>query len=94
MLEINGLIKRLGSKTAVDNVTIVVGKHPMIEIIGKCRAGKSTMLRMLNRPTSETKGQIVFEGRNITSLTGAQRRAIAQPAPIGVNTNRAPVAAG
>lgn len=46
----------------------------MIGIIGASGAGKSTLLRMLNRLTDASQGKILFEGRDITALTGAGRR--------------------
>ncbi len=75
MLAIDGLTKRFGSKTAVDAATFNVSQPAMIGVIGRSGAGKSTMLRMLNRLTSETEGTITFEGREITALTGAAKRA-------------------
>ncbi len=47
----------------------------MIGIIGRSGAGKSTLLRMINRLTDATSGQILFEGRDVTALKGAQKRA-------------------
>ena len=74
MLNIDGLTKRFGSKTAVDNVSIRVEKPSMIGIIGKSGAGKSTLLRMLNRLAPSTGGSIFFEEKDVTSLKGADKR--------------------
>ncbi len=74
MLEIGGLTKKFGQKTAVDNVTFKVDAPAMIGIIGKSGAGKSTLLRMLNRLTPQSTGSIQFEGREITSLSGVDQR--------------------
>ena len=74
MLELKALTKRFGDKTAVDAATFTVEKPMMIGIIGRSGAGKSTLLRMLNRLSDSTSGEIVFEGREITSLKGAARR--------------------
>ncbi len=74
MLDIDGLTKRFGSKTAVDSATFKVAEPAMIGIIGKSGAGKSTLLRMLNRLTTESEGRIVFGGRDVTTLKGADRR--------------------
>ncbi len=74
MLHIEGLTKRFGAKTAVDAATIRVEASSMIGIIGKSGAGKSTLLRMLNRLTSSSDGSISFEGREVSSLTGADKR--------------------
>lgn len=74
MLELKALTKRFGDKTAVDAATFTVEKPMMIGIIGRSGAGKSTLLRMLNRLSDSTSGEIVFEGREITSLKGAAKR--------------------
>ncbi|KRS15116.1 phosphonate ABC transporter ATP-binding protein [Roseovarius indicus] len=75
MLDIKSLTKAFGRNTAVDAVSFTVDRPAMIGIIGRSGAGKSTLLRMLNRLTDATEGQIVFEGRDVTALKGADKRA-------------------
>ncbi|WP_397543688.1 phosphonate ABC transporter ATP-binding protein [Roseovarius salis] len=75
MLEITSLTKSFGRNTAVDAVSFTVDRPAMIGIIGRSGAGKSTLLRMLNRLTDATDGTITFEGRDVTALTGTQKRA-------------------
>ena len=75
MLEIKSLTKAFGRNTAVDAVSFTVEKPSMIGIIGRSGAGKSTFLRMLNRLTDATDGSILFEGRDVTALTGSEKRA-------------------
>ncbi|MBM2321212.1 MULTISPECIES: phosphonate ABC transporter ATP-binding protein [Marivita] len=74
MLELKSLTKRFGDKTAVDAATFTVDRPMMIGIIGRSGAGKSTLLRMLNRLSDASDGEILFEGREISSLKGAARR--------------------
>ncbi|GGC07435.1 phosphonates import ATP-binding protein PhnC [Marivita lacus] len=74
MLELKSLTKRFGDKTAVDAATFTVDRPMMIGIIGRSGAGKSTLLRMLNRLSDASEGEILFEGREISSLKGAARR--------------------
>lgn len=75
LLEITSLTKAFGRNTAVDAVSFTVDRPAMIGIIGRSGAGKSTFLRMLNRLTDATDGAITFDGRDVTALTGAQKRA-------------------
>jgi phosphonate transport system ATP-binding protein len=75
LLDIKSLTKAFGRNTAVDAVSFTVDRPAMIGIIGRSGAGKSTLLRMLNRLTDATEGQIVFEGRDVTALKGADKRA-------------------
>ncbi|NCO21805.1 MAG: phosphonate ABC transporter ATP-binding protein [Rhodobacterales bacterium] len=74
MLELKSLTKRFGDKIAVDAVTFNVDQPMMIGIIGRSGAGKSTLLRMLNRLSDASEGEILFEGRKISSLKAAARR--------------------
>lgn len=75
MLTVTNLTKRFGTNAAVDSANFDVDKPAMIGIIGRSGAGKSTMLRMMNRLADATEGSIVFEGEDITALTGAAKRA-------------------
>ncbi len=74
MLEIQSLTKRFGENCAVDAATFSVSQPKMIGIIGRSGAGKSTLLRMLNRLSDASEGKILFEGEDITTLKGAERR--------------------
>ncbi|QBF30647.1 phosphonate ABC transporter ATP-binding protein [Thalassococcus sp. S3] len=75
MLRIEKLTKRFGTNVAVDAATLDVDKPTMLGIIGRSGAGKSTLLRMVNRLADATEGRIVFEGRDVTALTGKAKRA-------------------
>jgi phosphonate transport system ATP-binding protein len=75
LLTIDALTKKFGKNIAVDGVSLTVERPAMIGIIGRSGAGKSTLLRMMNRLTDASSGRIVFEGRDVTALRGAQKRA-------------------
>ena len=75
MLTVSNLTRRFGKNTAVDAVSFDVERPAMIGIIGRSGAGKSTLLRMLNRLTDASEGKIGFEGRDVTALKGAEKRA-------------------
>ncbi|WP_172331971.1 phosphonate ABC transporter ATP-binding protein [Mangrovicoccus sp. HB161399] len=74
MLQVENLTRRFGSRTAVDRASFAVEKPAMIGIIGRSGAGKSTMLRMLNRLTDASEGRILFDGAEISAFRGADRR--------------------
>ncbi|WP_050525803.1 phosphonate ABC transporter ATP-binding protein [Pseudorhodobacter aquimaris] len=74
MLTLQNLTKTFGDKTAVHKVSFSVDRPMMIGIIGRSGAGKSTVLRMLNRLSDASSGAIRFEGKDITRLKGAERR--------------------
>jgi phosphonate transport system ATP-binding protein len=74
MLELQGLTRRFGSVTAVDQVRLLVPDGQMVGVIGRSGAGKSTLLRMVNRLTDPSEGRILFGGQDITALKGAALR--------------------
>ena len=74
MLEIQGLTRRFGDKTAVDSVTLAVPAGQMVGVIGRSGAGKSTLLRMLNRLTDPSAGRVLFDGTDVTALRGRELR--------------------
>jgi ABC-2 type transport system ATP-binding protein len=64
MIEIDGLTKRYGDKTAVDGLSFVVEPGVVTGFLGPNGAGKSTTMRMiagLDRPTS---GTVRVNGKN------------------------------
>ena len=74
VLRIQKLTKTFGDKTAVDAATLDIDKPCMLGIIGRSGAGKSTLLRMLNRLGDASSGSVTFEGREITTLKGREKR--------------------
>lgn len=74
MLEIRNLTRRFGDKRAVDDVSLQVEKGSFVGVIGRSGAGKSTLLRMINRLQEPSSGEILWDGRPVTSLTGRELR--------------------
>ena len=74
MLVVEGLTCRFGAKAAVDNASFEVGPGSFVGVIGRSGAGKSTMLRMINRLAEPTSGKILFEGLDVTALRGRDLR--------------------
>ncbi len=74
MLEIDGLTRRFGAKTAVDAVSLAIPTGQMVGVIGRSGAGKSTLLRMINRLGDPSGGRIRFDGTDVTGLKGRALR--------------------
>ena len=74
MLEIVNLTKNFGSLTAVSEANFSITKPQMIGIIGRSGAGKSSLLRMINRLLDATSGEIIHSGINIRNLKGKGKR--------------------
>jgi phosphonate transport system ATP-binding protein len=71
MLSIEGLSRRFGVKTAVDNVSLTIEPGRFVGVIGGSGAGKSTLLRMINRLEQPSSGAIRFKDIDVTRLSGA-----------------------
>lgn len=75
MLEVKTVTRMFGSKAAVDRASFSIDRPAFVGIIGRSGAGKSTFLRMMNRLTDASSGEILVEGRDILALKGAEARA-------------------
>lgn len=75
MLQVKNVTRLFGQKRAVDDISFSIEKPAFVGIIGRSGAGKSTFLRMMNRLTDASSGEIAFEGRNVLALKGAEMRA-------------------
>ena len=56
--------------TALKSVSVDIDRGEFIAVIGLSGAGKSTFLRCLNRMNEPTSGTVLFEGRDVTHVTG------------------------
>lgn len=75
MLHVKSVTRTFGTKAAVDGISFAVDGAQFVGIIGRSGAGKSTFLRMMNRLTDATSGEILVEGKNVLALKGAAARA-------------------
>ena len=56
MIEINGLVKRFGTFTAVDGVSFSVQRGEVLGFLGPNGAGKSTTMKMVTGFLTPTAG--------------------------------------
>ncbi len=67
ILETRDLTKRFGAFQAVSNVNLKVEQGAIHALIGPNGAGKTTTFNLLTKFLQPTSGQILFNGRDITS---------------------------
>ena len=68
MLVVDGLVKRFGGFTAVNNVSFKVEKGEILGLIGPNGSGKSTIFNMLSGTFAPTSGSMKFEGIELAGL--------------------------
>lgn len=80
LLEIRGLGKEYDSRgrekgqKALSGVDFSIEPGEFVSVIGPSGAGKSTFLRCINRLIEPTEGTVVFDGEDITHLSGRKLR--------------------
>ena len=67
-LRIEDVAKQFGGVTAVDGVSLEVREGEILSVIGPNGAGKTSLLNMVSGFYRPDRGQIAFEGADITSL--------------------------
>jgi peptide/nickel transport system ATP-binding protein len=66
------LDRHVGDVKAVDGVSFSIGRGETLGLVGESGCGKSTVGRAMLRLYRPTSGRIVFDGRDITTLSDAQ----------------------
>lgn len=69
MLEIRSITKQFGGLTALQDVAFTVGRGELVALVGPNGAGKSTLFNIIAGAFPPTRGQIVFNGRDVTGLS-------------------------
>ena len=65
LLEIQGVTRRFGSFTAVDNVSLDIRAGEFFTLLGPSGCGKTTLLRMIAGFDLPDEGRIVLDGRDL-----------------------------
>src|SRR5215813_13302672 len=73
LLEIEHLRKAFGALVATDDVSLRIRRGETHALIGPNGAGKTTLIGQLTGELTPDAGRIVFDGRDITRLSTAQR---------------------
>lgn len=73
-LVIRNLVKQFGGFRAVDDISISVPSGSFLVLVGPSGCGKSTLLRMLAGLEDPSEGEIVFDGKVVSSGAGGTLR--------------------
>jgi len=84
MLEIQGLVCKIGSKTIVDGVSLSFDPGRLHVIVGPNGSGKSTLLKAFSGEWVPTAGAVTYDSVNLTRIDKlhlARRRAVMTQLP-------------
>jgi branched-chain amino acid transport system ATP-binding protein len=73
VLAAQGIIKRFGALTVLDNVDFNLRRNEAVGIVGPNGAGKTTLLSVLMGALEPTAGTVIYKGADITRLPAATR---------------------
>lgn len=69
LMRIEGLTKKFGGLTAVNQVGFSVAEGEIVALLGPNGSGKTTVLNMISGAFPPTSGSIVFRGETISNLS-------------------------
>lgn len=68
LLETRELVKRYSGRTVVDGVSLSIEQRSIVGLLGRNGAGKTTSFRMIMGMVTPDRGEVMFEGREVTRL--------------------------
>lgn len=76
MLVLNDITKSFTQQRVLEGISLEVGRGESLAIMGPSGSGKSTLLHCMSGVLTPDSGEVVFEGRSISSLDDGARSAL------------------
>ncbi len=74
MITVENVVKIFGDTTAVNNISFNINDGENVVLLGTSGCGKTTTLRMINRLTETTSGNIYINNKNIKNVSPQELR--------------------
>ncbi|WDR06848.1 ABC transporter ATP-binding protein [Devosia rhodophyticola] len=76
LMEVQGLTKRYGGFTALDNVTLSLSDDApsMTAVAGESGSGKTTLARMMLGFIEPTQGAVLYGGKDVAKMSASEKR--------------------
>ena len=75
LLRIEGVSKRFGAVTALDEVSFDVLPGEVLALLGDNGAGKSTLIKIISGAQPPSSGRLLFDGREVRFASPADAKA-------------------
>lgn len=72
MIELQQIVKKYGSKRALQDVTISIPRGKVIGLVGENGSGKSTLLKLIAGLLTPNSGSVTFDGNPVTRRIASQ----------------------
>ena len=91
LIETVDLYQRLGDRDILKNINIRIERGEVFDLIGQTGSGKTTLLRLLDLIDTPDRGQLYFDGTDVTEsaklrLEARRRMAFVLQKPVVFNT--------
>ena len=74
LIDLINITKAYGSNTVLDELNLYIKENEFLTLLGPSGCGKTTTLRIIGGFESPDKGQVIFDGKNITNLPPNERQ--------------------
>lgn len=73
ILELDSISKSFDGKPILDKLNLEIGRNEFVTLLGPSGCGKSTTLRIIGGFEKPDEGRVIFEGKDITTLSPDKR---------------------
>lgn len=68
MIEIKNICKSFGNLQVLKNVSLEIGEHEIVSIVGPSGAGKTTLLQIVGTLDRPDSGSVIYDGTDIFAM--------------------------
>ena len=74
LIDLQHITKSFGSSTILDDLSLYIRENEFLTLLGPSGCGKTTTLRIIGGFETPDKGQVLFDGKDITNLPPNKRQ--------------------